>query len=171
MMWFRNLIRRRLHPWPAGALLIVMTGLSQHALGASSVSCQVTPPATLNFGSYNTTTDLSTPITVTITCGGWGSQTSSVSYVLSASAGSGSFSGRQMLNSSSVITYNLYTTSADTTIWGDGTSGTITLTGTVTKQNPTVNVTIYGLVRGGQNVIPGSYATTTAVNVTLSYTF
>jgi spore coat protein U-like protein len=170
MMGLQKFSRLRLHRAPAGALLIVAAGLAQNALGASNVSCTVTP-TTLAFGSYNTTADLSMPMTMAVTCGGWGSQTSSVSYVLTASAGSGSYSGRQMLNGANVITYNLYTTSGETTIWGDGTGGTVTLTGTVTKQNPTVNVTIYGLIRGGQNVIPGSYSTTTAVNVTLTYTF
>ena len=167
MMWLRR-CRYRRRSYLTGAVLIAATGLSQQA-PAANVSCTVTPN-TLSFGSYNTTSDLSMPMTMTISCGGWG-QTNSVNYVLSASAGSGSYSGRQMLNSANVITYNLYTTSGDTTIWGDGTSGTITLTGTVTKQSPSVNVTIYGLIRGGQNVVPGSYATTTAVNVTLTYTF
>jgi spore coat protein U-like protein len=169
MMWLRRSNRQQMRPCLGGALLIAAAGLSQQAL-AANVNCTVTP-TTLNFGSYNTTSDLSMSMTMTVSCGGWGSQTNSVSYVLSASAGSGSYSGRQMLSGGNLITYNLYTTSGETTIWGDGTGGTVTLTGTVTKQNPSVNVTIYGLIRGGQNVAPGSYSTTTAVNVTLTYTF
>jgi spore coat protein U-like protein len=172
MMWFRKstgrgrtLGRQSL----TGTLLIALTALAQQALAASSVTCTVNPNP-LNFGSYNTTSDLGMPMTVTISCGGWG-QTNSVSYTLSATAGSGSYSGRQMPNGSNTIVYNLYTTSGDTTIWGDGTSGTITLTGTVTKQTSTVNVTIYGLIRGGQNVVPGGYATTTPITVSLAYTF
>jgi spore coat protein U-like protein len=138
--------------------------VAERALG---VTCSVTP-LPLNFGSYNTTTDLSVATTVQISCGAWG-QSSSVNYTLSASAGSGSYSGRQMANGSNSITYNLYTDSTDTTVFGNGTSGSITLTGTVTKQTSPVTVTIYGLIRGGQNVVPGSYANNPAITLTLTY--
>ncbi len=99
----------------------------------------------------------------------WGGA-SSINYTLSASVGSGTYANRQVLNGSNVIAYNLYTTSADTSIWGDGNGdGTVTLSGTVTKQVGTVNLTIYGKINGGQNVVPGSYATTIPITVTLTY--
>ena len=42
-------------------------------------------------------------------------------------------------------------------------------TGTITNQNPSVPVTIYGVIRAGQNAVPGSYSTTTPITVTLTY--
>lgn len=159
-------LRNRILP---GALLVIATGLAQPALAAFSCSVSVTTPQ--SFGSYSTTSDSSSAIPLTVSCGGWGSQISSATFVLTASSGSGSYSGRQMFNGSNVITYNLYTTSGNTTIWGDGNSGTITFTGTLTKNSPSTTVTAYGLISGGQNVPPGSYTTTTPINVTLTYTF
>lgn len=170
MMGLRRSNRPRPRACLGGALVVAALGLSEQSLAAGNLSCSVTTPATLSFGAYGTTNDLTVPMTMTVSCGGFG-QTNSVNYVLSASAGTGSYSGRQLLNGGNIITYNLFTTSGETAIWGDGSSGTLTLTGTVTKQAPSVNVTIYGLIRGGQNVVPGSYATTTNINVTLTYTF
>ncbi|AXW61214.1 hypothetical protein CJO94_03870 [Ralstonia solanacearum] len=154
----------------ARALLagVVLIALASWAPGALAVSCSVSANA-LSFGAYNTTSNLTGTTTVTITCGAWGGA-SSITYTLSASVGSGTYANRQVLNGSNVIAYNLYTTSADASIWGDGNGdGTVTLSGTVTKQVGTVNLTIYGKINGGQNVVPGSYATTVPITVTLTY--
>jgi spore coat protein U-like protein len=56
-----------------------------------------------------------------ITCTGNG--TSTLRITLTA-GGSGAFAQRRMSNGSNTLNYNLYTTAARTTIWGDGTSGT-----------------------------------------------
>ncbi|MEF3059476.1 spore coat protein U domain-containing protein [Ralstonia solanacearum] len=149
----------------AGAALAALASWAPDAL---AVSCTVTANA-LSFGAYNTLSNLTGTTTVTITCGAWAGS-NSISYTLTASAGSGTYANRQLLAGSNVIAYNLYTTSADTSIWGDGNGdGTVTLTGTVTKQQGTVNLTIYGNINGGQNVVPGSYATTVPITVTLTY--
>lgn len=145
-----------------------LAALASWAPGALAVSCSVTANA-LSFGAYNTTSNLTGTTTVTITCGAWGGA-SSVNYTLSASVGSGSYANRQLLNGGNAIAYNLYTTSADTSIWGDGNGdGTVTFSGQVTKQVGTVNITIYGKINGGQNVVPGGYATTVPITVTLTY--
>jgi spore coat protein U-like protein len=63
------------------------------------------------------------------------------------------------------LNYNIYTSAARTTVWGNGTSGTATIggTGTGTSQS----VTVYGRVGSGQTSVPaGAYADTVAVTVT-----
>ncbi|MEF9403545.1 MULTISPECIES: spore coat protein U domain-containing protein [Ralstonia solanacearum species complex] len=145
-----------------------LVALASWAPGALAVNCTVTANA-LSFGAYNTLSNLTGTTTVTITCSAWAGS-NSISYTLTASAGSGTYANRQLLTGSNVIAYNLYTTSADTSIWGDGNGdGTVTLTGTVTKQQGTVTLTIYGKINGGQNVVPGSYATMVPITVTLTY--
>ena len=147
-----------------GVLLVGLSVVSLPSSAASGVTCTVTV-ADLAFGSYNTTSNLTGATTVQIKCPGLGG--SSLSYTLKATAGSGTYGTRQMSNASQVVTYNLYTTSANSTIWGDGTSGTVVISGTITS--PNTNITIYGLVPGSQNVPPASYSTTIPITVTLTY--
>lgn len=132
----------------------------------AALNCTVNVPA-VNFGTYDTRSSDSSATTVTISCTGLGSK--SVSYTLTASSGPGSYSNRQMVSGSQVISYNLYTNSAHSAIWGDGTSGTATYSGTVTNQSPSATVTVYGLINSGQNVAPGVYGTTAPITVTLTW--
>jgi spore coat protein U-like protein len=150
----------------------VLQGMAAAALAALAhpalaVTCTVSAPA-ISFNTYDTKNNDTSATTITISCGGWGG-TKTVNYTLTASAGSGSYSSRQILNGSQVIFYNLYTNSAHTAIWGDGNSGTATFTGTVTNSSSQATVTVYGLINGGQNVVPGSYTTTLPITVTLTY--
>lgn len=92
-----------------------------------------------------------------------------VSYVISLSAGdAGSFSPRTMTGGSAPLNYNLYTTAGLTTIWGDGTSGTGTVSDSYTALIlPAIRIyTIYGNLPALQNVIAGSYSDTITVTVT-----
>ena len=134
---------------------------------AAAVNCTVNVPA-VNFGTYDTRSSDSSATTVTIDCTGLG-PTKSVSYTLTASSGPGSYSNRQMVSGSQAISYNLYTNSAHSAIWGDGTSGTATYSGTVTNASPSATVTVYGLINSGQNVAPGGYGTTAPITVTLTW--
>jgi spore coat protein U-like protein len=70
-----------------------------------------------------------------------------------------------MANGAATLKYNLYTTSADTTLLGDGTSSSSTLTGTGTGAAQAT--TIYGAIPAGQYVTPGSYSDT--ITATISY--
>lgn len=159
---------RRRHALPRTVLQAFATfALAALAHPALAVNCTVSAPS-INFGPYDTKNNDNGATTVTITCGGWGG-TKTVNYTLSASSGTGSFASRQMANGSHVISYNLYTNSAHTIIWGDGTSGTTTYSGTVTNTSSTATVTVYGLINGGQNVVPAAYATTTPITVTLTW--
>lgn len=67
------------------------------------------------------------------------------------------------------INYNLFTTAARTVIWGDGTSGTVTLTlsgGTISGGTRNFTHNIFGRAPGSQNVAAGSYSDTITLTVT-----
>lgn len=61
--------------------------------------------------------------------------------------------------------YNLYTSGARTTIWGDGTLGTSVVSGNGTGLVSTL--TVYGRIPTGQYVAPGLY--TDLITVTLTF--
>lgn len=78
-----------------------------------------------------------------------------------------SFTPRQMSFASLHLNYNLYTSSAFTTVWGDGTSGTVTQNYDSGSGLGTINLTAYGNLPSGQYAAPGNYADT--ITVTVSY--
>ena len=77
-----------------------------------------------------------------------------------------------MTGTGDTLIYNLYTSAAHTTIWGNGTSGTNTVSGSVTIPSGSLSAsrtyTVYGLIGAPQNVSPGAYSTATPITVTVS---
>jgi len=134
------------------------------------------------FGAYNRLSMASADSTGTVTaqCTGGGGLLSAenVSYTIQLNAGSsGSFSPRMMASGANLLNYNLYTTSARTTIWGNGSGGTSTIGGAFTLGTCALFVlcsnetesrphTVYGRIPAGQNVPAGSYSDTITVTVT-----
>jgi spore coat protein U-like protein len=118
---------------------------------------------TLAFGTYSPSgAALAGSTTVVATC------TNTTPYTLSFNAGAtsgGTISQRLMANGAATLKYNLYTTAADTTLLGDGTSSSSTIAGTGTGAAQTS--TIYGLIPTGQYVTIGSYSDT--ITATISY--
>ncbi len=92
-----------------------------------------------------------------------------VLITISQSPNSRSFSPRKMKNGAGpdLLNYNLYTNSSMTSIWGDGTGGTSTVTlRNINKNNPPIITTVYGGIPAGQNVAKGSYTDTLTVTIT-----
>lgn len=83
---------------------------------------------------------------------------------------SASFTPRQMASGSKRLDYNLYTSAAYTSIWGDNTSGTSQITGNITLNLLTAttrNHTVYGRIPASQNLAPpGAYNDAVVVTVT-----
>jgi spore coat protein U-like protein len=69
-----------------------------------------------------------------------------------------------MTSGTHVLTYNLYLDPTHLTIWGDGSSGTGTVSGTGTGAN--VGTPVYGRIPPGQNASVGSYSDVITVTVT-----
>jgi spore coat protein U-like protein len=139
---------------------------------AGNVSCSVSA-AGLSFGGYDvfaaspitSTTTLS--VTCTLTAGG----ATTVNYVIALSTGSSStFVQRQMKNGGNALGYNLYSDSTRTTVWGDGTGSTQTVSGSM-KLKPstpllTDNFTVYGSVPALQDAAVGAYSDNITITVT-----
>ena len=86
--------------------------------------------------------------------------------VITLSAGnSGSFTQRWLQSAGpDNLHYNLYNSSAFSTIWGDGGGSSSIVTALVTSATP-FNATIYGRIPPQQNVRAGSYRDTITVNI------
>lgn len=162
----------------AGVLLVL-------GAAAAQAGCRVaTAPGTLAFGAYrpltfggetasqlvdsNTTFSIGcNQILAPLTCL---LPLFTSNYTLTISAGgSGSALARHMIGSNGgpVLNYNLYTTSAHTVVWGDGTSGSSvssSITGCGTR-----NHTVHGRIPAGQSTVkPGSFSDALVLTVTFS---
>jgi spore coat protein U-like protein len=136
---------------------------------ANAAVCSVSTSG-VAFGTYasilNQQRDTSGLVIVTCT----GTEGESVNYTISLTAGGGSYTTRTIASSNSSLSYNLYTDAARTQVWGDGTSGTTVVSGSLTLSGSSTvqNHTAYGRIPAGQNQArTGSYSDN--MTVTLSY--
>jgi spore coat protein U domain-containing protein, fimbrial subunit CupE1/2/3/6 len=117
------------------------------------------------FGSYNagSPTDTTANGTVTVSCGLVVESLPPLTIALSAGT-SGSFSTRKLSFGGSNLNYNLFTSPAFTSTWGDGTAGTVTESYTAGAHS--VTLTVYGRLTKSQFVAPGPYSDSITVTVT-----
>lgn len=126
------------------------------------------------FGAYDTVNPTQATSSITVTCLHTTSPAVTFSYAIALSAGPGSYAARQMTGTGDTLTYNLYTTAARTTVWGNGTAGTGTVAGSFTVPIGVNNSgsqvqSVYGRIGAPQNVRPGAYSTATPITVTVTY--
>lgn len=112
----------------------------------------------LNFGEYDifNTQDIHISTSIAVTCD------AASSFEVSLSAGSGSFASRTLVRDAHQLAYNLYVDPAHITVWGDGSPGTMTVSGTGTSSD----FTVYGRIPARQNASVGSYSDTITVTIT-----
>jgi spore coat protein U domain-containing protein, fimbrial subunit CupE1/2/3/6 len=130
-------------------------------------SCSVGTTA-VAFGTYVPTTQKTANGNVAVTCSALVIFT--VSYVISMAKGNSATYTPRFMNLLGVhLNYNLYTTAGFTSIWGDTTGGTVTVSDSYTSigLSTTRNYTVFGRVPASQFVNPGTY--TDAVLVTVTY--
>ncbi len=155
--------------WLLSGLVGVCVSLAP-ALTFAADNCTVSA-VTHAFGAYDTINPLAGTSSITVNCSHTGGGNHTFNYTLKLSTGSGSYASRQMTGTGDTLTYNLYTTAAHTTVWGDGTSGTSTVSGSFSVGGNSSGFqiqTVYGLIGGPQNVTPGAYSTASPITVTLS---
>jgi spore coat protein U-like protein len=114
----------------------------------------------LNFGTYDVFSTLNDDITATINV----ECPNGTAYSIWLNSGSGTFASRTLTTIGSALAYNLYLDPTRLTIWGDGTGGTGTVSGTGTGAN--VGTPVYGRIPAGQNVAVGSYSDLITITVT-----
>ena len=151
----------------APALVLAAAPRPAHALLCGTILDPLSVSATaLAFGSYNASSPTPRDATgsVTVSCG-LGLDLLPA-FTVSISAGSGSFATRKMAFGASRLNYNIYTDGGRTTIWGDGTAGTVTQSYSTVLVLGSITYTAYGRVPVGQYVASGAYADTRVVPVT-----
>ena len=134
---------------------------------AAAASCTVTTSGEA-FGSYNPPANVADLTTGTITVRCTGTAFSTVSYSIVLSTGSGTFGTRLMHAGSNALGYNLYTDSALTSLWGDGTSGTTVVSDSyrIGFSAVTRSYTVYGRIPNNQTAArTGSYSDLVLVSV------
>jgi spore coat protein U-like protein len=121
----------------------------------------------LGFGNYTPGSGaLAANTTVNVKC------TKGTTFTVALNGGTttgGTISQRLMSNGTDTLQYNLYTTAAFATLFGDGTTGN-TMPGTGTGVATAVALTVFGSLPDNatnQNVSTGAYSDT--VNVTVTY--
>ena len=144
---------------------LVLAGVAAQA--ADSV-CTVATSG-VAFGSYNPLGGQSadTNGTIAVTCSGAVGDTAT--YSLQITAGLGSFSARKMVSGGDSLTYNLYTDSGCTQVWGDGTASTSIVSDSVilTSSSLTTRYVVYSRIAGGQRTVKAhAYSDSLLVRVT-----
>lgn len=147
--------------------LIAAAAATWALLGAAPAgACTITTTA-VAFGTYNPQAAGADDGTGTIALACHPSVDSP--NVAIGTGGSGTFSPRRMSNGVSTLDYNLYTTTARTVVWGNGTAGTSTVTlsgGSVSGGVRRFSRTVFGRIPALQNVTAGIYGDTVIVTVT-----
>jgi spore coat protein U-like protein len=150
-----SLARRVLRLAPvrhACAAMLLMLG-SAEALAAAD--CTVSAVG-VNFGVYDpfiTTPDDSVG-EITVTCTHVSGPATDVRYTLTLSTGgSGSYLPRRLRAGSALLAYNLWSNATQSSIWGNGSSGTVIITGSM-KVGPGVGNEIRSAVHPIYGRIP-----------------
>jgi spore coat protein U-like protein len=155
---------------PLGAASAGTTTGSFTVTALVNSNCLVTA-LPLNFGTYTPTAGplkVNTTINVNCTLG-----TKFTVQLNAGTTGGTSFAQRLLRNTTAgdpdTLQYNLYTISSYGSIWGDGTSGTATVTGFGAGVLTSVPETVYGVLvdsAANQNASAGTYTDTITVTVT-----
>jgi spore coat protein U-like protein len=150
--------------------LMFAATLSLLSLQAQAQLCTASATS-VSFGQYNpqSSANVDNTGTITVTCQAVLASLLIVYNVQLSTGSSGAFSQRKMLNGTTPMNYQLYSNSAHSTVWGDGTSSTsyvtdgylLQLIGPVSK-----SYTVYGRVTGSQNVKAGAYVDTVTILIT-----
>jgi spore coat protein U-like protein len=119
----------------------------------------------LNFGSYNASSGTPTTSTMTVTVSCQFGADTLPAFVATLSKGvAPTYNPRQMALGANRLSYNIYNQNTYTTIWGDGTGGT--LTRSYGGGGNSAAGTGFGRITTGQYVTPGSYTDTITVTIT-----
>ena len=150
--------------------LALLTALSSESSWALLESCDVTATS-VPFGTYDPTSPspLDATGTITVSC--------SValvgllaSWTLALSPGnSATYSPRRLSNGAATLQYNIFTTAAHSTVWGNGSGSTSVLSDSrlLLVGNNSAQYTVYGRISPRQDVRAGSYSD--SIVVTINY--
>ncbi len=159
----------------AAGILLALAGSAEAAtrtapftVSASVASNCLISATNLAFGPYTGVAELTSTSGVTVRC------TNGLGYTVRLSSGGGSYGTRLLSDGgTNTLQYNLYTSAANTSIWGDGATGStaaVTGTGSGLAAGSAVTHTVYGTLpdNGTNQAAPvGSY--TDSITATVEY--
>ena len=124
----------------------------------------------LNFGDYDpfSASAIDSSTEVRVECGALILGALITYEVRISSGGSGNYAARSLASGNSRLFYNLYTDAARSSIWGDGSGGSITISDGYTLTllyNQLKIYPLYGRIPGGQNVAAGQYRDSLVISV------
>lgn len=152
----------------ATLLFLCIINLTLPVTRAQAFRCDVSATG-LSFGSYDTLspTPLDSTASINVSCNiPPQNPKAPLMVTIALSPGnSGSFAQRHMTSTGpDRLNYNLYTSAAFSSIWGDGAGNASIQTGYVTSASPW-NATLYGRIPALQNLRVGSYSDTITVTI------
>jgi len=157
------------HRFFAAILALALGSIADFAYGAS---CSVSSSG-VSFGVYNVfnSGDNDSAGIIRVSCTGLSSVGAAYEIKLNVGVGSGSsFSSRVMASttdSSHHLNYNLYTNSSHTSVWGDGSAGTTTVSGgfLLGIDSQATDHDIFRRILARQNAYVGSYSDTVTMTI------
>ena len=147
--------------------------LPQSASALCTILCSCTTSTTgVAFANYNplSSSPLDSTGNVRVTCGGVLGILINYDIAINKGGYSTSISPRKMASGVNQLAYDLYTSNARSTIWGDGTGGSQKIADSLTIAilgGTSNNHAVHGRIPSRQTtVVPGSYSDTIIVTVT-----
>ena len=152
----------------ASAPAFAATKTTTMGVSASVAANCVVSASNLAFGPYDGSAALTNSAPISVRC------TNGTTYdLLLSEGGSASYTQRLLSNGTNTLQYNLYTTSAANTVWGDGTTsstGKVSWTGTGMSSSAAYIHTVHGVLPNSttnQDAPVGNYSDT--ITVTVAY--
>jgi len=135
------------------------------AVSATGVISCTSTSADIVFGTYDATVDKTASGSAGATC-----NAGAVALTISIDTGANYDTvgaTRRLINGSNYLNYEIYQTSAQTTIFGDGTHGSTVSMNSGSTAPHAASHTALGVLLAGQSLVAGAYSDT--VNVTVTY--
>lgn len=151
------------------AVLCLMSVTCICGMAHAAYSCTVSVSG-MAFGIYSpvNVSDTDSTSDVTVACDGDSNVSVQAEVELSTGA-SGVYDPRTMLNGGNPLSYNIYTKSNRSSIWGDGSGGSESNSIKCSLKGPPTSCssssTLYGRIPAGQTVPSGGYADTIIVTI------
>jgi len=145
---------------------IVVVSLLAPAAARAQTCTFASGPSTLSFGAYDPGATGPTDSSSTFSYVCTSARARPVLIELSTGGG-GAFNPRQLSSGGERLAYGLYSDSTRSTIWGDGTGGSQSVSSVPVGPAHGATLTIYGRIATGQWVAPGAY--TDSITVTLNF--
>lgn len=127
---------------------------------AAPTSCTINSVSSLNFGAFDTLSDMDDDSAGNVRYSCQGGATVQI-----ALSGLRSDKTRQMLSGADVLVFNVFQDAARSIIFGDGSNGASALTVGRVPNNAQQTTQFYGRIPGGQDVPAGAYTATLVVTV------